>query len=91
MFHSVGAERTTVGPSISASALTNPPSSASMISNHESGVPSRGEEVAFSFPDGASPGSPAGRDSGAIVLKRCVATPGDSLRLEGGSSGTFGR
>jgi len=50
------------------------------------GVPSRGEVVAFTLPGSATrpaPASGAAADSDAIIIKRCVALPGDSLRLDG--------
>lgn len=42
------------------------------------GIPERGEVVAFTLPPGA-----AREDSDAVILKRCVAASGDSLSLEG--------
>jgi len=47
-------------------------------------VPSRGEVVAFNFPGRTPDASSRGGDPDAVIIKRCVATAGDSLRLDGG-------
>ncbi len=49
-------------------------------------TPARGEIVAFTLPEGREGGGGAqgGRDAGAMILKRCVATAGDEIGFSGG-------
>ena len=46
-------------------------------------APARGEVVAFSFPPNATAAGPISGEHDAIIIKRCVATAGDTLRLDG--------
>ncbi len=50
-------------------------------------TPSRGEIVAFTLPEGreGTGGADAGRPPGALILKRCVAAPGDLIGFSAGT------